>query len=178
MKYRQLSQLRWALRGLARRDACVDGCRWPIMRDCRGWIQSLVLMAPRLYLWDDTRWFPNKRRSGIMSLYARRQKRRHNSSRRTDIRRVCASGGSSACVFVYASGERMYCNAGPACLATQQGAALLAPVSPLFYFFSFHAREILNLSLRRWQPALLSFTQRGQKNMECFPKRRPVILSG
>lgn len=63
------SPIRWARRGLARRDACVDGCRWPVMRGRRGWIQSLALMAaaPFIYAMIDGG-FPNERRPGIMSL--------------------------------------------------------------------------------------------------------------
>lgn len=59
------SLIRWARRGLARRDACVDGCRWPVMRGRPGWIQSLALMAaaPFIYGMIDGG-FPNERRPG------------------------------------------------------------------------------------------------------------------
>lgn len=86
------SPIRWARRGLARRDACVDGCRWPVMRGRRGWIQSLALMAaaPFIYGMIDGG-FPNERWPGIMSLRAVRRGRgkkinsRRNSSRWTGV---------------------------------------------------------------------------------------------
>lgn len=85
------SPIRWARRGLARRDACVDRCRWPVMRGRRGWIQSLALMAaaPFIYGMMDGG-FPNERWPGIMSLRALGRGRggKKNSSRRNSFPRT------------------------------------------------------------------------------------------
>lgn len=100
------SPIRWARRGLARRDACVDGCRWPVTRGRRGWIQSLALMAaaPFIYGMMDGG-FPNERRPGIMSLRALRrgwgEKKNTAAAVTLSLGRVCIRPlGLSECLFV------------------------------------------------------------------------------
>lgn len=57
MKRCGLCCLWWSLYGLSGKNACINGL---IMRDRGGWIHSLVLTEPHLYLWDKTLWFSHK----------------------------------------------------------------------------------------------------------------------
>ncbi len=117
-----------ALPGGMRVSMDADGL---IMRDRGGWIQSLVLMEPRLYLWDNTLWFPNKRGAGIMPslsvLYPSPRRvpitppviRARMNRRLECLRRLC----------IYACGEMARCGA----RIHSTGAALL----DLLAFFHF-----------------------------------------